>query len=167
MTTIFLTSVRCQYPTAYDLLRSAVEDTAFWRDALAAIRLDAGTVQAFADLCRGAFVHERVERDPIPKATYQNTIDDFETLVRILSSGADASPERPLYDELVAWLDGAGHRPGSVSIEINAQQHRDDCKRLAAMVDARSAQRRARLCVAQSSVCQHAGAIDLRSACTQ
>jgi hypothetical protein len=145
MMTIFLSSVRAQFPAVYPMVYEAVQTFGHWKEAVAAAP---DKIDAFRNMLQRCLVHPRVERDPLPKGVLEQTIDDFAAIVGKLASNAGSEictscDKRPAYHRLVLWLLGARsvlEHWRTVSEEdalAERDQHRKDMARVYAVMSAR------------------------------
>ena len=146
MMTVFLASIRAQFPAAYAMIYEAVQTFGHWKEAIV---VAPERVDSFRNMFQRTFVHARVERDPLPKDTLEATIDDFVTIVGNIDTSTAANmctycEKRPAYHGLLIWLLGTrSYTPTSASsdedVAAERAQHRKDMSRVEVVVAARRA----------------------------
>lgn len=138
MATVFLASIRAEFPAVYPMVYEAFQTFGHWKDAVKAApeKLD-----GFRNLYQRTFVHTRVERDPLPKGLLESIIDDF---VAVLSK--PLPDPSSAYNKLLLWLLGTrSYTPSSLGTDEDVAAERAQHRKDAARVEAAIANRRQRL----------------------
>lgn len=106
MVTVLLASIRARVPGAYSVVLEAVTTPAFataWASALE-------NSDSFSATFTAVFQHSRVEREPLSRLMFSETLDDFTHLLRsghgTLSSLVSEDGSRPIYQQLLMHLMG-------------------------------------------------------------
>ena len=123
MMVVLLAAIRAQFGSVYAEVLEIVSQVDAFKDAMecAGEKLD-----AFRATFLATFQHARVERHPLPKTLFANTIDDFAALVLTGAAGAtgatadglatmrSATGDRAAFADLLEWLlaSSAYVRPG-------------------------------------------------------
>ena len=152
MMTVYLASVRAQFPALYPMIYEAVQTFGHWKEATAAAP---DKIDTYSDMFRRTFAHARVERDPLPKDMLETVITDFAAMVgKIGRGGGDICAycdKRPAYHGLILWLLGTRsyleHWKATTDeddLVAEREQHRKDMARVYAVMSARRARLQAR-----------------------
>tara|TARA_Y100000389_G_scaffold142658_1_gene140710 strand:- start:11650 stop:13248 length:1599 start_codon:yes stop_codon:yes gene_type:complete len=148
MMTVFLASIRAQFPAIYSMIYDAVQTFGHWK---AAVEEAPDRVDAFRSLFQRTFINPRVERDPLPKRLLEDVVDDFATIVTNIGTGTGGNlctycDKRPAYHALMLWLLGTrSYTPSDTGSDDDVIAERDQHRRAMARVEKAVAARELRL----------------------
>jgi hypothetical protein len=107
MMLIFLTSVRVQFKEVFQVVLEAVLIQSMFIQALQSA---SAKVEVFTAVLQQAFLHARIERNPLPRSVFSELVDDYVHLVNTFDRGdtqfVSFDGERPAFHGLLTHLLG-------------------------------------------------------------